>query len=35
MLTSSLTRELKSYSGKKTAFSTNGAGETVEECRRI
>jgi hypothetical protein len=31
-----LTRELKKYSGKKTAFSTNGAGTTggchVEEC---
>jgi hypothetical protein len=34
-----LTRELKRSSGKKTAFSTNGAGTTggyhVEECELI
>jgi hypothetical protein len=34
-----LTRELKPSSGKKTAFSTNGAGTTgsyhVEECESI
>jgi hypothetical protein len=34
-----LTRELKPSSGKKTAFSTNGAGTTgsyhVEECKLI
>jgi hypothetical protein len=34
-----LTRELKASSGKKTAFSTNGAGTTggyhVEECELI
>jgi hypothetical protein len=34
-----LTRELKPSSGKKTAFSTNGAGSTsgyhVEECESI
>jgi hypothetical protein len=28
MITSSLTKELKPFSGKKTAFSTNGAGST-------
>jgi hypothetical protein len=34
-----MTRELKPYTGKKTAFSTNGAGTTgsyhVEECEWI
>ena len=34
-----MTRELKTSSGKKTAFSTNGAGTTggyhVEECELI
>ena len=39
MVTWSLTRELKPSSGKKTAFSTNGAGTTgryhVEECQLI
>jgi hypothetical protein len=34
-----LTKELKPSSGKKTAFSTNGAGSTdgqhVEECKLI
>jgi hypothetical protein len=34
-----MTRELKPSSGKKTAFSTNGAGTTggyhVEECKLI
>jgi hypothetical protein len=34
-----LTKELKSSSGIKTAFSTNGAGSTgneyVEECKLI
>jgi hypothetical protein len=28
MITWSLTKDLKPYSGKKTAFSTNGAGST-------
>jgi hypothetical protein len=36
MVTGSLTKELKQSSGKKTAFSTNGAvltgGQNVEEC---
>jgi hypothetical protein len=39
MVTRSLTRELKPFSGKKTAFSTNGAGTigdyNVEECELI
>ena len=39
MVTWSSTRELKPSSGKKTAFSTNGAGTTgsyhVEECESI
>jgi hypothetical protein len=39
MVTWSLTMELKPSSGKKTAFSTNGAGTTgsyhVEECELI
>jgi hypothetical protein len=39
MVTSSLTKELKPSSGKKTAFSTNGAGSPggyhVEECKLI
>jgi hypothetical protein len=39
MVTWSLTRELKPSSGKKTAFSTNGAGTTgcyhVEDCKLI
>ena len=39
IVTCSLTKELKPYSGKKTAFSTNGAGSTggqhVEEDKSI
>jgi hypothetical protein len=39
MLTWSLTKELKSTRGKKTAVSTNGVGSTggyhVEECKLI
>ena len=39
MVTWSLTKELKTFSGKKTASSTNGAGSTgsqhVEECKLI
>jgi hypothetical protein len=39
MVTRSLTRKLKPPSGKKTEFSTNGAGTTgdshVEECELI
>ena len=39
MVTRSLTRELKSSSGKKTVFSTNDAGSTgsyhVQECELI
>jgi hypothetical protein len=39
MATLSLTRDLTSSSGKKTAFSTNGVGTTgsyhVEECKLI
>jgi hypothetical protein len=39
MVTSSLIKELKPSSGKKTAFSTNGAVSTVaqhvEECKLI
>jgi hypothetical protein len=39
MVTWSLTRELKPSSGRKTAFSTNGAGTTgsyhLEECELI
>jgi hypothetical protein len=37
MVTRYLTKELKPFSGKKTAFSTNGAGSTgdqyVEKCK--
>jgi hypothetical protein len=41
MVTWSLTKELKPSSGKKSAFSTNGAGSTngggyhVEGCKSI
>jgi hypothetical protein len=39
MVTRSLKRELKPSSGKKTSFSTNGAGTSddyhVEECNLI
>ena len=35
MVTRSLTKELKPSSGKKTAFSTNGAGSTISQHFRI
>ena len=39
MVTLSLTKKLKPSNGKKTAFSTNGAGSTdhqhIEECKLI
>ena len=35
MVTRSLTKELKLSSGKKTAFSTKGAGSTVGQHRRM